>query len=439
MRKCILSVFTLICILSYGQQNSPTTDSGVIINGVKWATRNVDNPGTFAANPESKGKFYQWNNKEAFETTNFSILDRSPIDSNSSISWEKANDPCPSGWRVPTEVELQKLVDAGSTWTLVGRVGCFFGAAPNRIFIPSNDGDWIDTDHWGAERYFHYGLYWSNIRNVSSKSETPMLYFDEDSAKIRRLDSRLTLGIRCVSDITTTSSQTSSPSQPATANTQTSTPSPPSTAYTPVTSFFSDFNNNVFDINFWSKDLGRNNVNDIRVENGVMKIEQNSTDVKTHLISKEVIFNNSIEIERDVLFHHQFNGTYNGGRIFFGNRMTLQFNNDKAVQIEYLWVDYDKRYGTYLMFGDFTKNITFSSNATEIQMNESVIFDKWFKEKLVINRSGTVKYYINNILAGEGNVGSILQNANSIALRFDPYGWWIGHYQHFDNFSISGN
>ena len=36
---------------------------GVVINGVRWATRNVDKPGTFAANPEDAGMLYQWNRK----------------------------------------------------------------------------------------------------------------------------------------------------------------------------------------------------------------------------------------------------------------------------------------------------------------------------------------------------------------------------------------
>jgi len=39
------------------------TDEGVVINGVKWATCNVDNPGTFVNRPETTGKIYQWNRK----------------------------------------------------------------------------------------------------------------------------------------------------------------------------------------------------------------------------------------------------------------------------------------------------------------------------------------------------------------------------------------
>ena len=50
-------------------RNSSTSDRGVVINGVKWATRNLDQPGTFAAKPEDSGMFYQWNRKKAWTVT----------------------------------------------------------------------------------------------------------------------------------------------------------------------------------------------------------------------------------------------------------------------------------------------------------------------------------------------------------------------------------
>ena len=43
-------------------------ETGVEINGVTWATRNVDAPGTFAAKPEDMGMFYQWNSKVSWTT-----------------------------------------------------------------------------------------------------------------------------------------------------------------------------------------------------------------------------------------------------------------------------------------------------------------------------------------------------------------------------------
>ena len=42
---------------------NPTLNKRVVINGVRWATCNVDAPGNFAANPEDAGMFYQWNRK----------------------------------------------------------------------------------------------------------------------------------------------------------------------------------------------------------------------------------------------------------------------------------------------------------------------------------------------------------------------------------------
>ena len=47
---CLL-VFSIVDVMA----QTPTTDPGVMINGIKWATRNIDEPGTFADNPEDVG------------------------------------------------------------------------------------------------------------------------------------------------------------------------------------------------------------------------------------------------------------------------------------------------------------------------------------------------------------------------------------------------
>ena len=62
---------------------TPTTDPGVHINGVVWATRNVDTPGTFATRPESAGMLYRWNRRIGWSATD-------PIvDSNGNTTWEQ--------------------------------------------------------------------------------------------------------------------------------------------------------------------------------------------------------------------------------------------------------------------------------------------------------------------------------------------------------------
>jgi len=119
-----------------------TYDEGVVINGVKWATRNVDKPGIFTATPESAGMLYQWNRKIGWSATDPIVNSNGSSEWNSSIplgeEWITENNPCPKGWRVPTESELQTLLDAGYIWTTKNGInGCLFGSRNNTIFLPA--------------------------------------------------------------------------------------------------------------------------------------------------------------------------------------------------------------------------------------------------------------------------------------------------------------
>ena len=90
-------------------------ESGVEINGVMWATCNVDAPNTFTANPQDVGMFYQWNRKIGWNVNSPLInSDGGSTWDNSNAPgqrWEKANDPSPVGWRVPTLNEIKALCD----------------------------------------------------------------------------------------------------------------------------------------------------------------------------------------------------------------------------------------------------------------------------------------------------------------------------------------
>ena len=132
---------------------------GVVIDGIRWATRNVDAPGTFAAAPEDFGMFYQWNRPTAWEwgVNHFGNFDLIPA---SGTEWERANDPCPDGWRVPTNTEIQSLINAGSGWTSYNGVnGRIFGSGANRIFLPF--AGWLQAGG-GATNLGISALYWSN-------------------------------------------------------------------------------------------------------------------------------------------------------------------------------------------------------------------------------------------------------------------------------------
>jgi uncharacterized protein (TIGR02145 family) len=154
----------------------------VWINGVCWATRNVDAPGTFAANPEDAGMFYQWNRKTGWASTG------SVTGWDSSYStgteWEKANDPSPAGFRVPTYAEIQTLLDAakvGNVWTTVNGVnGITFTdkTSGNSIFLPA--AGYRGSNGGTLYRTGSGGYYWSSTQYDSSNAY--FLYFYSGNA-----------------------------------------------------------------------------------------------------------------------------------------------------------------------------------------------------------------------------------------------------------------
>ena len=132
----------LTVVFNSYSQNLNTTDHGVIINGVKWATRNVDKPGSFADKPEDVGSFYQWNTKTAWAATgDITDWERKPCSTQK--IWEEANDPSPKGWRVPTYAEVKKLLNTkkvSNEWTTENGVnGIKFTdkATGNTLFLPA--------------------------------------------------------------------------------------------------------------------------------------------------------------------------------------------------------------------------------------------------------------------------------------------------------------
>lgn len=180
------------------------TLESVTINGVKWATRNVDAFGTFAGNPNDYGMFYQWNRSTAWPSTDATVTGW-----NATIptgdSWESTNDPCPEGWRIPTTAEHGKLFDntyVSNEWTtLYGANGrkftdletgqfVFFPAAGSRY---NSDGS-LDGSAGNA------GYYWSSSPYSGSTGSAWSLNLGSDSGNAYQGDyGRLAgLSVRCV-------------------------------------------------------------------------------------------------------------------------------------------------------------------------------------------------------------------------------------------------
>lgn len=183
--------------------------NGVIINGVKWATRNVDRKGVFTDNPEDIGMLYQWNGTVGWDIAVLSedvIIDgwdkvinekwnggfKTPTTSD---SW--SNNVCPKGWRLPSTKELEQLMYSSNEWGILnGQMGRYFGSGKNKIFLPATGMLSFNGKHYLLNKF---GAYWSS---ESATEYNTARYFSFDSNGVRRLFGSRALGhcIRCVAD-----------------------------------------------------------------------------------------------------------------------------------------------------------------------------------------------------------------------------------------------
>ncbi len=193
-----------------------------------------------------------------------------------------------------------------------------------------------------------------------------------------------------------------------------------------IMSFEDNFDDNNFNNEFWHKWVDGTGA-DIKEENGVMKIEQNKTDKRTTLKSKNCPFKNVVTFERDVFLHSKLYQHH----WYYGN-VFLKTNDEKVFVIRYNKTKYyDGGYHDKLLDG-----IYLEYNKKRIFLHSS-IFDKWFKEKVEINKNTkNIKYYINNKLIYNGDLNIDFSNSKNFTLHFNSYGWWTGHKQYMDNFKI---
>jgi len=162
---------------------------GVVINGVRWATRNVGTaPHTFAESPESYGGYYQWNRGATAFTENWN--------GNNTSVWGKANDPCPAGWRLPTSNELQSLKNAGNAWTTRNGVnGYLFGSGSNTLFLPAAGRRSSSGGSLGNVGTL--GYYWSSAVSGTNASS---LYFFSSYSNVYTLNRAYGFSVRCVAE-----------------------------------------------------------------------------------------------------------------------------------------------------------------------------------------------------------------------------------------------
>jgi uncharacterized protein (TIGR02145 family) len=193
-----LALALFLCLLgaNVSVAQTATTDPGVVINGVTWATRNVDTPHTFVEKPEDNGLFYRWGRLEGWSATDpvISTTGETEWPSNSwsaSMRWQE-NDPSPVGWRLPSYKEIEEiLLNADKVtyeWTVQNGVngGRFTDkASGNSIFLPASgyrNSNGILTNIGTS------GCYWTSTPAGGNHAD----YLDFEGDAIRRtLSSRI--------------------------------------------------------------------------------------------------------------------------------------------------------------------------------------------------------------------------------------------------------
>ena len=183
-----------------------TTDPGVLIGSIdgepiRWATRNVAAPGTFAQNATDAGMFFQWNRHTGWSAAD--PLVSSPADATwdnthaTGETWVRTNDPCPPGWRVPTRAEFNALINAGHKWTTQSGVnGTVFGSGNNTLFLPAagrrlTNGvfGWVGTD----------GYFWSSSPSTQA-TDAMYLWIQQGISSVRNAHRAVGSSVRCVAE-----------------------------------------------------------------------------------------------------------------------------------------------------------------------------------------------------------------------------------------------
>jgi uncharacterized protein (TIGR02145 family) len=145
-----------------------TADHGVEINGVKWATRNVDVSGTFTVKPGDAGMLYQWNRITAWLAIGNEVADWDTVIPEGN-TWDVLTDPSPKGWRVPNYAEVQTLFDVNrvtNEWVVIDSLTAgrkftdkFTG---NSLFLPVTG--YRNDNHGVLVSRETHGFYWCSTK-----------------------------------------------------------------------------------------------------------------------------------------------------------------------------------------------------------------------------------------------------------------------------------
>jgi len=181
---------------------------GLKVGSVYWASANVGLYQTFAARPDMYTEFYQFNRPTAWAATG-SVGGWTSI-INENLNWQVGNDPCPAGWRLPTQAECVALYSTGTTWANANTRGNAIGGrfiGPNSITcsLPNNMFGCIflpalglrDITNGSRSGEITNGYYWS-VMQYSNTNGYLMTFADWDTNPSNNANKAYGFPVRCV-------------------------------------------------------------------------------------------------------------------------------------------------------------------------------------------------------------------------------------------------
>ena len=176
----------------------------VTIRGVCWANANLDEFKVFAERPDMYTRFFQWNRTTAWAVTD-AVSDWNST-SDESETW--TNNPCPAGWRLPTQDEFYQIHYVGSVWASAGTrgnlvAGYIYGPKFASCTLPDNMAGCVFLPAVGVlysngilNYHGEYGYYWSSTQKNDSAYGT--FFVSTSSGWESAFGKNSGLNIRCV-------------------------------------------------------------------------------------------------------------------------------------------------------------------------------------------------------------------------------------------------
>ena len=125
-------------------------------------------------------------------------------DGTASAPVKSANDPCPAGWRIPTQTEMKNLTTKRSAWTAVnGQNGFWYSGSTAyadgvpAIFLPA--AGYISESGRAQVRNI-YGRYWTSTVRTTTNQQVYQLAFSSSNSNVVLTGSVYGSSVRCVAE-----------------------------------------------------------------------------------------------------------------------------------------------------------------------------------------------------------------------------------------------